>query len=231
MSVCPLCNGDGERLVRRKLPNGLYKPFPDTEICLCRKAEFVAAESRMLDSIEGYLMLDEIDKQLKFVPDKLGKSPNYFITKTDFETFGINAKSILMHWRFTDPPRSMLCCNAIDILHRFYVQQSDGTSPTLAETEKYDLIIIILGTMQKNDQLKTCIAEVVQSRLKRKPTWIYMPDNLPSLEACKFEYSPELEDMVGKSRYEHISLTPRNVKTKNKSSVTASAAANFGGGA
>lgn len=226
--VCPLCDGVGERLVRRKLPNGMYKPQPDTEICMCRKAEFVAAESRMLDSIEGWLRLEEIDSQLKFEPAKLSRSPNYFITKTDFDTFGINAKSVMMHYRFKDPPHSIMCCNSIDILHKFYVKQNDGTSPTLSETEKYDLLIIMLGTMQKNDQLKTCVAEVVQQRLRRKPTWLFMPDNFATLEACKFEYSPELESMMKKPNYVTVNLKPKDVGTRKTITASSSNAANFG---
>jgi hypothetical protein len=100
-----------------------------------------------------------------------------------------------MRYRFQDPMPAMYACKAIDLLINFYVAQSDGIATSLNDTERFDLLVFTLGTQQKNDQLKTVVAEVVKNRLNaRKPTWIFLPT--PTLDGCVQEKSPELEELL-----------------------------------
>lgn len=204
MSKCPLCDGSGERLLIVTDPVRGTRRLA-SQYCWCRVSSYVSDQYRLLDFLgDEYLQSDKVDKDLLFLPDKLPKSPNLIVKKTDMNSFLLNVKSVIMKYRFFhEPPCSIFFSQAIDVLHNFYVKQDDGTAPHLSSTDKYDLMIITLDTQEKNAQLNTVIAQVVQMRKNRRPTWLYQPT--PTLEGCKQEYSEELEQMV-KAHYKPVIL-------------------------
>jgi len=196
MSVCPLCNGDGHRVVvTTHKVSGLKKT--SSMLCLCTQSKLTSADPNLclLKWLgDRYLPYDEIDNQLAYNSD-LSKSPNALIIGTSFGSFCLHVKSRLMQMRAMEPAPYIYACRGIDVLHDFYVQQNDGTSPRLSETEKFDLMVFTLDTEEKNDKLKTVIAQVVYTRRTiMKPTWIYMPK--PALSQCTQEYSQELDQLL-----------------------------------
>jgi hypothetical protein len=211
--TCPLCNGNGKRtvIVRHALTK---MPITAIDWCLCTKAKFVVdcPDYKLLKRLnsskspfpgpEAYLPFDQISPKLKFNPDDLRSSPNLLIHSDPEEWFFFHLKSIIMMHRF-DQPIKIRCCTSLDLLKDFYVQQGDGSNPQLADLNKYDLLVFTLDNREKNDQLKTCVAQVVHNRLTiGYPTWIVM--NQPSLSACTYEYSNELEEYI--KQYESVSL-------------------------
>jgi hypothetical protein len=170
---------------------------------------------------DKFLPFDEIDSRLEFVPGRSSKSTNLLIKGTDSTTLLYNLKSIVMKYRFNALAPTFLICRAIDILIDFYVQQEDGSSPQLATVNKYDLAVILFDTEQKNDKLKTCIAEVIHTRLTRSlPTWILLTK--PTLAAHVQEYSPALEEYF--RSFSVITMDSKSVSTtqatENKKSAT-----------
>ena len=112
-----------------------------------------------------------------------------------------------MKYGFRTPAPLFLCCDSIEILKRFYVAQDDGSNPKLSDANKYDLVVIIIGTNEKNDQLKTCIAQVVYNRLSiKKPTWIY---TRTPYDRCIQEKSDDLGEYL--KRFERIELADLNM--------------------
>jgi hypothetical protein len=180
---------------------------------------------------ETYLPLNKIDKRLIFKPDELSKSPNIYIINTDIDTFYLHIKSILIKYKFIDNPPSIYLCKSINILKRFYVKQEDGSTPSLSDLNKFDLVIFTLDTKEKNDQLKTCVAQVVYNRLCIfKPTWIYLPE-LTMLENT-IEYSEELKSYLNpltgaKKAFTSISLTGTGIKVKTTQTINQSRAEGF----
>jgi hypothetical protein len=223
--ICPYCKGEGKTVV--VVPHPFIKDRFKTVIkwCVCMKAKFVAEspENTILSNLEGDIVL-KINKELVFIPDDLGHSPNLLI-KGDYNTFCNHLRSVIIKYRYADPSSSIYCCNSIDILQRFYVAQSDKTCPGLSETEKYDLLVICLGALEKNDQLNTCVAEVTYARKKkRKPVWIFMP--YQTLELCKYEKSPELEELL--KEYEPVVIVDEKIKVNRDTKVNNNAS-NFNG--
>jgi len=209
MSVCPLCNGEGQRIVLTKHKHtGQLKTV--VQWCLCKKSASISTSplNRILSwTGEYYLPLKEIDENLKFYPDNLAGSPNIIIKGCAFETFCVNVKSIIIKYRFLEPPSLIYCCRAIEILKKFYVQQEDDSSPGLNDTEKFDLLIIALGTREKNVALNTCLSQVIDLRLScKKPTWLYLPE--PTLSGCPQDYSQELEELI--KTFKVVQLTNKN---------------------
>lgn len=128
-----------------------------------------------------------------------------------------------MKYGFSAPAPLFLCCDAMEILKRFYVAQGDGSSPSLSDINKYDLLVVVLGTSEKNDQLKTCVSQVVYNRLSiKKPTWIYLrvPYGL-----CIQEQSAELEEHMKK--FERVTLTNTHMQTPILNSKTKDLAEDF----
>jgi hypothetical protein len=198
---CPICDGHNMRVVKAIDPytkKGITQVVP----CLCWKSRVISDSSnyRLLKHLdEDYMPFEFIDKQLKFNLESLKKCPNLLITARSDDTFYLNIKSLLMIHKFTDPPASIYCYRAIEILQHFYVKQDDGTFPHLMDTENFDLLIILLDTEEKNEALPSCISQVVYLRKNiRKPTWIYVPISKrikgqikPEISKCK-ESSAEL---------------------------------------
>jgi hypothetical protein len=227
MKVCPYCNGEGKTVI--VVPHPFIEKGFKTAIkwCVCMKAKFVSEspENTILSSLEGDIVLhDKINPKLVFVPEDLNHSPNLLI-RGDYDTFCNHLRSVIIKYRYTEPSSSIYCCNAIDILQRFYVAQSDKTCPGLSETEKYDLLVMCLGAREKNDQLNTCVAEVTYLRMKKKkPVWIYLP--YPTLELCKYEKSPELEETL--KDYTPVTIVDEGVQI-NRPAKTTNSASNFNG--
>lgn len=224
MTTCKLCNGTGERFVIVKDPKTGLKRVK-SEYCLCKKSEYVSDQYPLLNFLQGdYLPLEKINQELKFYPGKLNKSPDYLIM-SDFVTFCYHIKSIVMKYRFSNHAPYIYVCRAIDILQRFHVPQEDGHTPHISAIDKYDLFIFTCDTFESNQKLDGVIAQVVNNRRNKKPTWIHITR---PFENCKYEYSDELNEMI--KSYRRISLNPLKdriiVKSKSKSQNDA---ANFNG--
>lgn len=226
MSECPFCGGSGKRVhVVRHKQSRLRKT--SVEWCLCTKSKAVSESTynSMLSFLgDTYMDLKDIDKQLIFKPDELSESPNLFIYNTQFNNFCRHIKSVIMKYRFSEPNPLIYCCRSIDLLHKFYVAQEDGSCQHLSGTNKFDLLIVTLDTKEKNNQLKTCVSQVVYNRLCcAKPTWLYVPlsvqlklsseDQLKALlSQCEYEYSEDLLKYIH-VKYEKIILKDINDET------------------
>ena len=216
---CPICGGTGKHtfLVKHTQTN---RSKIVTEWCLCMKSRFISDQPdyKLLTWLgDNYIPLEQIDSQLIFDIDNLNKSPNLVIKSPDYETFCLNIKSIIMRHRFQPQPPLIYCCRSIDLVHNFYVQQDDGSSPHLSEAEKYDLLVFTLDTEERNLKLPSCVAQVVYTRkVIRKPTWIYYSKS--SLSDCQ-EHSSELSMFL--KEYREVILKG-SIKTNSKQ-----AAANF----
>ena len=222
--TCPLCNGAKMRVVVAvHQPTG--KKILKTNPCPCYVSELVSDTCELLKSWRNeWVPLNKIDVRLQFDPQELPKVPNYII-RGNYGSFCLSIKSLMMAHRFDEVSVPILFCRSIDILHDYYVQQKDGTSPQISDTDMFSLIAICMDTEEKNTMLKTVIAQVIQTRLRdRKPTWLYLPDNRQSLSACTQEYSPELE--VYTAGYQKIELIGR--QNAGPVSVNRDDAANFG---
>jgi hypothetical protein len=203
---CKLCDGSGRRSVMVVHKYSKLK-IAAVEWCLCMKSYLVstALNTKLVQGLKDtYLNFDCVDKQLQFIwPLYDNLSRNFLIKDCSLKSFQYHVKSVIMQYKFMDPAPSIYACNAIDILKDFFVAQNDGSNASLSELNKYDLLIFALGTKEKNDVLKTCLAQVVQNRLDiNKPTWVYRPT--PTLEGCGPDYSEELKESL--SKYEPICL-------------------------
>jgi len=231
MNKCPLCNGSGKKIVAvtHRL-SGTLKT--SVEWCICMKSRFVSdsPNCKILKYLgDEYLPLDKIDKRLIFLPGHLAESPNLFIYDTDFRNFCFHIKSVVIKHRFIEPVPLIYCSNAIGILHDFYVKQNDGSSPQLSQLNDFDLLIITLDTREKNEPLKTCIAQVVYSRLcTRKPTWLYITDRV--FNDKYWEYSDDLNSYIeDKKKFTKIKrLTEIDIKEKPVITKSKQSASNFG---
>lgn len=231
MNKCPLCNGKGKRIVAvpHKLSGSLKTSI---EWCVCMKSRFVSdsPNCKILQYLgDDYLPLDKIDERLIFFPNHLYKSPNLFIYDTNFVDFCFHIKSVIIKYRFTEPVPLIYCSSAIGILHDFYVKQNDGSSPHLSQTNDFDLLIITMDTKEKNEPLKTCIAQVVYSRLcTLKPTWLYITDKV--FNERYWEYSDDLNSYIeDKNKFTKIGkLAEINIKEKPMITKSKQSASNFG---
>lgn len=224
MLVCPLCKGAGKEIVVEINPHTKMK-VPVVKWCLCWKSKAVSSENEMLRWMgDSYMSLEKVDKKLVFLPHKLMWNPNFLIQNTDFKSFCFHMKSFIMMYRFRDPIPSIFLCKAIDILKQFYVKQEDGTNPRLLDLNKYDLLIFTLDTYQKNDQIATCVAEVVYNRIcSCKPTWIYLPEGKSldntletsdPLNSMLKPLSKDKDDNYKKIELKKITSEVEKVKTK-----------------
>lgn len=224
---CPLCGGDGKRLVLFKsIHTGREKV--KVKICDCRVSSLVSEEYPLLSSLgDNYLPYERMDPQLVFKPADLRTSPNLLI-RGDYDTLRYNIKSLIMRYRFEDPKPQFLFTRSISIMHDFFVPQSDGETPHLTYTNRFDLIIVCLGTMEHTEKLRTCLAQVVSMRAQdRRPTWLYLPEDRVGLEQCTYEYSDDLKKNA--SKYQEITLGVMAGKNGIKNtSVNKKAAENWG---
>lgn len=221
--ICPLCNGEGERLVvvvdektGRKKINSQY--------CLCKRSEYISEQYKLLTFLgKDYLAPEKVHKALQFFPKDLSKSPNLLIM-SDFNTFCYHLKSVIMQYRFMVPAPPVYFCRAIDILQKFHVPQEDGTTPHISATDLYDLFVFTCDTYESNQKLDGVIAQIVNNRLGRKPTWIHLAR---PFETCKYEYSAELAEMI--KDYKRVSLDVLGDKIVKPASKSQANAANFNG--
>ena len=205
MDKCPICGGSGTRIVvttHRFTNMAVTKVDP----CLCYKSAFVSSSVPLLQWLGGeYIPFEEIDSKLQYKP--FHKDNPSYVIKAPYKTLCLNIKSLIMNYRFMDPAPNIWFGRAITILQQYYVQQNDGSSPHLSATDSFDLMVVNLDTHEKNDQLKTCIAQVAYTRSKdKKPIWLYIPENKDTLAGCTREYSEELEGIV--AEFQKISLDP-----------------------
>jgi hypothetical protein len=186
----------------------------------------VSNENRLLSSWGGsYLPFNRMDSKLEYDPTKRVGNRSYVITG-DYDTFCLNVKSLLMMHRFDDPKPKIMFCRAIDILHKFYVKQSDGTSPHISDTDEFSLIIACLDTQEKNDQLKTVLSQVAHTRNRdKKPVWFFIPPDRKVLSNCPQEYSPELEKLI--KGYKAVEIAA--LASKKSQVVTKDEASSFEG--
>lgn len=225
--TCEYCGGSGKFI---RVEKSVFTPRLRTvvEFCVCTKAQLVcdSPDTKMLLSgIDVIIPEKDISSQLEFDPLKISESPDLLIKSSDYmNIFLPQLKAFIIKHRFSETTPLIRCCHSINILHDFYVQQSDGSSPHLSETQKYDLLIFTIGTQEKNEQLKTCIAQVVYLRRNiKKPTWIYMTKD--SLEMCIQEYSPDLAVFL--KDFKSITLVGKGGKSKPKQTLSQKSAANF----
>lgn len=224
MIQCPLCGGSKYRGVVVTQPVFKIK-IMKSQPCLCLTSKLVSEECPELlgDCSEEYIPFDRIDRQLVFDPTRISENPNFLIRGND-GLFRQNIKSIMMRHRFDDPATQILFCSSISVLRDFYVEQKDGSSISLADTNKYHLMVICLDTMQKNDQLKTCIAETVKIRLgNKRPTWLYLPVFRKVLSDCTYEYSEELLGCVKNGNFQQIELVGEGNRPKRSASQESAA--------
>jgi len=193
MAKCPLCNGEGRRIIVGINPYTKLK-MTSEEWCLCKKSRYVSETNLMLQWLEGlYLPFEHLDPNLVFYPKSLKRSPNLLIQNTYFQTLCIHVKSVIM--KYKSPSTSILFCKGFSILKDYYVEQADGSNPSLLDLNKFDLLIMTLDTLQENSKLHACISEVVHNRLSNlKPTWIWLPKGTPLDNTI--ETSDELKAML-----------------------------------
>ena len=211
MAECQICDGSGRKFVKVIDPITKRKKM-NVDWCLCKKSECISSEYLLLKMLGGvYLPLENVDKKLIFLPNDLSKSPNLLIQGTDFQSFCLHIKSVIIKYYFLDPAPLVCFCRAFDILKNYYVEQNDRSNPQIADLNKYHLLIFTLDTKQKNDQLSTCIHEIVHLRMCAcLPTWIYLPKGVPLNNT--WETSDELKailkpDSVEKNdKYKKIKL-------------------------
>jgi hypothetical protein len=220
MAECQICGGSGRKFVKVTDPITKRQKM-NVDWCLCKKSECISSEYLLLKMMGGaYLPLEEIDKRLIFLPNNLVKSPNLLIQDTDFQTFCLHIKSVIIKHYFLDPAPLICFCKAFDILKNYYVEQNDRSNPQIADLNKYQLLIFTLDTKQKNDQLSTCVHEIVHLRMCAcLPTWIYLPkgilldntwENSDELKAILRPDSDEKDD-----KYKKIKLAEKTQDVKS----------------
>jgi len=195
MAECQFCDGSGRKFVKVIDPITKREKM-NVDWCLCKKSDCISSEYPLLKMLGGtYLPLEEIDEKLMFLPNDLIESPSLLIQDTDFQSFCLHIKSVIIKYYFLDPPPLIYFCRAFDILKNFYVEQNDRSNPQIADLNRYHLLIFTLDTKQKNNQLNTCVHEVVYNRICAGiPTWIYLPKGI-SLDNTR-ETSDELKAIL-----------------------------------
>lgn len=194
--TCEYCNGTKEQIVVTT-HHYTQKQKVGSIPCVCLASTIVSRENKLLTPLgEYYLHPDKLDPQLLFNPLDLTANPNLLI-RGDYNSLLIQIKALFMRHRFDNPKPRLLFSRAIDILHDFHVPQSDGDALHLSAITNYDLVIITFGTNEKNQALASCMSQVAFTRKEeKKPTWIYLPENRPTLASCDQEYSQDLEKIV-----------------------------------
>lgn len=225
--ICPLCNGQRERLVKYIHPY-TKRVVSRTEPCLCFLSDLVSNDCRLLEPWrQAWLLPENQDQNLVFNPADLASCPSYII-KGSYSALALNVKALMMKYRFTEPKPLISFSQAIDVLHDFYVEQKDGTSPQLSDTNRFSLMVICLGTEEANKALKTVIAQIAYTRQRdRKPTWFYLPSNRQALSQCTQEHSPELDSYT--AGYKALTIALAKGQTDPSVSAQKDDAANFGG--
>ena len=218
--ACEFCNGSGRLLAIVTHPYTQKKKTLSIP-CVCFTSSVVSSEYSLLKHLgEQYLHPDKLDPNLQVDFDDLSVNEN-MIFSGDYDTLLLMVKALIMKYRF-DPRRPrILFSRSIDIVHDYHVPQKDDESaPHLSATSIFDLIIIIFGTLEKNKALASCMTQVVQTRVNdKKPTWIYFPETMPTLNNSNQEFSPELVMLLEKFKKIEINsgmkITKSNSISKN----------------
>lgn len=223
---CPLCGGTGETKVVVEHPDLKIKRVV-SDPCLCMRSKYAQIQHKLLAPIQGrYRDPKKRDGRLEFIYPKINDSPNFLIkgNRSTWITFLLEIKALIMENMFRNPSPEIMFCRSIDILQNYFVPQSDGTTLHLSATDRYDLLVLVFGSKEKNDALKTCMSQIVHQRNGCRPTWIYM--DVATLEHCKWEYSEELEDLT--EGYKKITIT-EDVSDMSGPAESQLATSNFGG--
>jgi hypothetical protein len=195
---CPYCNGSG-----RNLALTIHEFTKKKKIlsipCVCFTSTTVSAEYKLLKHLGGqYMHPDKLSPELSVDFDDPSNSENLLLTG-NYDALILSVKALIMKYRFDPRSPRILFSRSIDIIHDFHVPQDDGIAPHLSSTSSYALAIVIFGTIEKNQALAPCMAQLVQNRLEeRKPLWIYFPETMPALTPSNQEYSPEVAVLLDK---------------------------------
>jgi hypothetical protein len=175
--------------------------------CVCLSSKTISLENRLLGHLENvFIHPDKRDPQLVFNYENLAMSPNFIITGV-YDNFALQIKSLMMENRFLNPKPRILFSRSIDIVHTFHVPSPDSDAPHLSAMSVYDLVVIVFGTVEKNQALAPCMSQVILSRKdERKPTWIYLPENRNTLSACEQEKSADLDKILVEPYFKNIEI-------------------------
>lgn len=197
-AVCPYCNGNGKTLAitthaftqKKKI---FFIP------CVCFTSTTVSAEYKLLKHLgDQYTHPDKLSPELSVDFDNPSNNDNYLISG-NYDSLLLSIKALIMKYRFDPKDPKILFSRAIDIIHDFHVPQADGIAPHLSSTSSFALAIVVFGTVEKNQALAPCMAQLVLNRLdEKKPMWIYFPETMPALSPTNQEYSPELAVLLDK---------------------------------
>lgn len=196
--ICPYCKGNGKTLAitthsftqKKKI---FFIP------CVCYTSTTVSAEYKLLKHLgDQYTHPDKLAPELLVDFDDYSNNDNYLISG-NYDALLLSVKALIMKYRFDPKDPKILFSRAIDIIHDFHVPQADGVAPHLSSTSSYALAIVVFGTVEKNQALAPCMAQLVLNRLdEKKPIWIYFPETMPALGPSNQEYSPELAVLLDK---------------------------------
>ena len=191
MDKCPICDGLGKIPIKTKSIDG--RTILGQGICYCVRSNVVSNEHSLLQCLgDDYIPFEKIDDNFK-IPDNWDTKEmnNYIIIDTESMNFCAHMKSFIMKHRFGENQMKIFCGSSIEVVHKFYVQQTDGKTPHLSALLNYDLVTLAFDNNELNRALQNCIAQVIGMRLWHKlPTWIYLSK---PITVCN-EYDPKLLD-------------------------------------
>jgi hypothetical protein len=195
---CPYCDGTGKSWVITTHTYTNIKKIISVP-CVCFTSTTVSNEYKLLKHLGGqYMNPKDLDPKLTPNFDDISINEN-FILSGNYDSLLMVIKALIMKHRFDPRNPRILFSRSIDIVHNFHVPQEDGNAPHLSSTSKYSLVIVVFGSIEKNQALSPCMAQLVQNRLdEKKPTWIYFPETMPALTVSNQEFSPELAVLLDK---------------------------------
>jgi hypothetical protein len=216
--TCKFCGGSGKAMavITHSFTN---KKKIISIPCICFISTLVSTENKLLKHLgEQYMHPDQLDPQLVVNFDNLPENNNYILTGS-YDALLMAVKAIIIEHRFDPRNIRILFSRSIDIVHDFHVPQDDGIAPHLSSMSNYDLIITVFGTIEKNQALGPCMAQLVQNRLEEKmPIWIYFPETMPVLTPSNQEFSPELAVLLEKN-FKKLTISS-DVKIKQNQSAS-----------
>ena len=179
--ICPYCNGLGKTIGIVEHSYTHQKKMISVP-CKCFISTTVSNEYKLLKYLGGqYMDPDKLDPRFSLNMEDLSKNENLLLTGP-FDALTLLVKALIMKYRFDPQSPRILFSRSIDIVHDFHVPQEDGMTPHLSSLSNFGLIVAVFGTLEKNQALALCMAQMVQNRLEeRKPVWIYFPETMPAL--------------------------------------------------
>jgi hypothetical protein len=159
----------------------------------------ISAEYKLLSYLgEQYVPPDKIDARLNFNSENLVANPNLKLYG-DPDSVYLQIKALLMRHRF-DQNTKIYLMKSINIVHDFHVQQANGDVPQhISFLTNYSLLIIVVGTMERNEALAPCLAQVINNRMEaKKPTWVYIPPMATGMDGTIItqEKSPDVAQIL-----------------------------------